>query len=73
MAGPIRTEDLVKDDLLGTRVVHALQGVSLTIQVSEMGTIMGALGVGEVHADDHPRRSRGRRPHSARDGLSKGG
>jgi predicted ABC-type transport system involved in lysophospholipase L1 biosynthesis ATPase subunit len=58
MAGPIGTEDLVKDYLLGTEVVHALQGVSVTIQAGEMGTIMGASGVREVHADDHPRLSR---------------
>jgi ABC-type lipoprotein export system ATPase subunit len=47
MAGPIGTEDLVKDYLLGTEVVHALQGVSVTIQAGEMGTIMGASGYGK--------------------------
>jgi ABC-type oligopeptide transport system ATPase subunit len=39
--GLIRTEALVKDYLLGTQVVHALQGVSVTVQAGEMVTVMG--------------------------------
>ena len=38
----IRTEDLVKDYVLGEQVVHALQGVSVTIQGGEFVAIMGA-------------------------------
>jgi putative ABC transport system ATP-binding protein len=47
MAGLIRTEDVVKDYLLGTQVVHALQGVSVTIQAGEMVTVMGPSGSGK--------------------------
>ena len=43
----IRTEDLVKDYVLGEQVVHALQGVSVTIQGGEMVTVMGASGSGK--------------------------
>jgi putative ABC transport system ATP-binding protein len=43
----IRTEDLVKDYVLGAEVVHALQGVSLTIHGGEMVTIMGSSGSGK--------------------------
>jgi putative ABC transport system ATP-binding protein len=47
MIGLIRTEGLVKDYRLGAQVVHALQGVSVTIQAGEMVTIMGASGSGK--------------------------
>jgi putative ABC transport system ATP-binding protein len=47
MIGLIRTEDLVKDYPLGTQVVHALQGVSVTIQAGEMVTVMGPSGSGK--------------------------
>jgi putative ABC transport system ATP-binding protein len=47
MSGLIKTEDLVKDYLLGTQVVHALQGVSVTIQAGEMVTVMGPSGSGK--------------------------
>src|ERR1700730_9524145 len=47
MIGLIRTEDLVKDYLLGTQTVHALQGVSVTIQAGEMVTVMGPSGSGK--------------------------
>jgi len=47
MIGLIRTEDVVKDYTLGTQVVHALQGVSVTIQAGEMVTVMGPSGSGK--------------------------
>ena len=47
MMGLIKTEALVKDYLLGTQVVHALQGVSVTIQTGEMVTVMGPSGSGK--------------------------
>jgi putative ABC transport system ATP-binding protein len=47
MVGLIRTEGLVKDYQLGTQVVHALQGVSVTIQAGEMVTVMGPSGSGK--------------------------
>ena len=43
----IKTEALVKDYALGEQVVHALQGVSVTIQRGEMVTVMGASGSGK--------------------------
>ena len=47
MIGLIRTEGLVKDYLLGTQTVHALQGVSVMIQAGEMVTVMGPSGSGK--------------------------
>jgi putative ABC transport system ATP-binding protein len=47
MVGLISTEGLVKDYQLGTQVVHALQGVSVTIQAGEMVTVMGPSGSGK--------------------------
>jgi putative ABC transport system ATP-binding protein len=47
MSGLLKTEDLVKDYQLGTQMVHALQGVSVTIQAGEMVTVMGPSGSGK--------------------------
>ena len=47
MNGLIRTDALVKDYILGAHVVHALQGVSVTIQAGEMVTVMGPSGSGK--------------------------
>jgi putative ABC transport system ATP-binding protein len=45
--GLIRTEDLLKDYALEAQVVHALQGVSVTIQAGEMVTVRGPSGSGK--------------------------
>jgi putative ABC transport system ATP-binding protein len=47
VTGLIRTDSLVKDYPLGTQVVHALQGVSVTVQAGEMVTVMGPSGSGK--------------------------
>jgi putative ABC transport system ATP-binding protein len=37
----IETQDVVKDYRLGTRKVHALRGVSITIHAGEFVAVMG--------------------------------
>lgn len=47
MIGLIRTEDLVKSYALETQVVHALQGISVTIQAAQMATVREPSGSGK--------------------------
>jgi hypothetical protein len=62
----IRTEDLVKDYALETQVVHALQGVSVTIQAGQNGDGHGTVRVRQAHFPDHPWLPRyAQRPRSA--------
>ncbi|MBB3187877.1 ABC transporter ATP-binding protein [Microbacter margulisiae] len=48
MSSLIEVKDLKRDFLVGTEVVHALRGVSFSIEKGEFVTIMGASGSGKT-------------------------
>ena len=51
----IRVAGVTKDYLMGRNRVHALRGVTLTVERGEMIAVMGASGLRQVDADEHPR------------------
>ena len=60
----IVTRNLQRDYDMGGEIVHALRGVDLVIRKNEFVAIMGAVGLGQVHADEPdrlPRQPDGRR------------
>lgn len=44
----IQTEELVKTYVMGTSVVHALDGVSISIEKGDMVAVTGASGSGKT-------------------------
>ncbi len=61
----IRTEALVKNYTLGPHVVHALRGVTVSIEPGEFVAVMGPSGLGQVDLHEPARAASTRRPPAA--------